>query len=211
MQYFRSHATCMHRGEVALAGSNSTTITRKATETNSDDDNDYRYQIPAALPVLHNTICYDIFNFYNEYNDFTITVYNTNTCMHVQLSDISSSTQQCIKYVCKNVMSIGDIRNLYKHIVSWDASLSITAENSLRSDFPTDHSFIKYCDTVHKYRVVDIGWVTVYIQLPNCPPNKSGCFTCPLNLMKQLLHSSGGPGGLIKFSRTVDECSDRTY
>lgn len=59
--------------------------------------------------------------------------------------------------------------------------------------------------------VFEDGWVRAAIKLDQCVTNRTGCYTCPLQILRLLIDSAGGASTVIPFNRMQNEDGEGAY
>lgn len=126
------------------------------------------------------------------------------------LTDLSHETRLCVQYASSANLSFDGFRNYYKRVVERDRT-SATPSTSLAQTFPSARLFHSYCINYRRIGVIENGWVRAVINLPHCPSNRSGCFTYPLALFRNLLSKTSDSPAIIPFSISTNTRGERVY
>lgn len=129
----------------------------------------------------------------------------------IAFEDLPTAVQLCVKHVCTQRMSRHNCDLYFNHVVNRDALLGIPDTESLRSSFPSPRYFHLYCDIIKRGGVVNDVWLRAIISLPGCPPNSTGCFRCPVFILRSLLTNTTTPTSLIPFTEYTDSNGNRIY
>lgn len=84
-----------------------------------------------------------------------------------------------------------------------DSTIGLTLSNSLTSVFRSQRYFHKYCNNFCKVRLIVDGWMRVSVHLNLCPTNRTGCYRCLLELLKEISSKFGGSERIILFKNVL--------
>lgn len=162
-------------------------------------------QYPDALPISR-----DVFDFYNDFKDETMQIFNRPSRLSPAWEDLSQAQRLSVEYAAKHSLAESDCRAYFDHL----------KEMQELSETPRDHddlfrtfkSFHKYVVSFNKSKVVEEGWIRANINVPDIGENTTGCFRCPKKLMEKIFLDAGGlVENLIHFRESFDSDGSRTF
>lgn len=80
---------------------------------------------------------------------------------------------------------------------------------SFKTTFPTARSLHQYCETMKRITVLEKSCKRMVTSISDCPINTTGCFSCPLHLLRRLLTSTSLPSFIIPFCACYNVHSNR--
>lgn len=169
-----------------------------------------------SLPIARaspfkDSVAFDVFNNYDSLGDRTGPVFDSMPTLPVSVADLKPGSKLCVQYVYMSNMSTQSVSAYYNHIILRDTISQQDTTSDLITDFPTPRAFWIYCQRLRRVRVVQDGWVRANVTLPNNPPNRSGCYRCPLKLLRGLLTWSTPTTSIIPFEMSYNDEGDRIY
>lgn len=139
------------------------------------------------------TVCFDVFRFYAAFLDMTEAVFSRMPKLSDRIEDMTDCCRLSLQYLCNSNMGSGSGANYYNHIVRRDRAAGSAQASQFTMKFPTPQALRSYFQTYKRISVIKNGWLRVVISLPQCPPNRTGCFNCPLSLLRRLISNGSGP------------------
>lgn len=126
----------------------------------------------------------------------------TNPNLPFALDSLFQIIQFCVQYVRFIGLTQSECRPYYDYIVDCEASQYIKINENHISTYKLFHH---YCTSYNKLCLVESGWVRASITLELGGETRTGCYRCPLQLMKQLFIEAGGISYLIPFQLSTNE------
>lgn len=145
--------------------------------------------------------------FYSESKDETKTVNLVTLSPCPPVHELPGFARCCVSYITSMAVSFADVRCYYRYIVDVEHDSPCSTSERLTACVPTLPSFMSYCMRLRRHKVVNQGWSACAIQKVGCNVNGSGCFRCPLNLVRPLFSNQGTSCSIFPFAK--EETDDR--
>lgn len=169
----------------------------------NDFDNDTAV-IHAIGDQSSSSVCYGMLNFYEQFNDCSLQLFNTQPRLPMPFTDLPRSVQQCVRYASDVSFTENESKQYYYHIDERDRFTSVKGSNSISHYFLTYKNFHENWMEYYKLKGIADGWLRAYIKLPVCVENTTGCYRCPLNPINKLFTIAGGLNYIISFRCTTN-------
>lgn len=164
--------------------------------------------ITPEIAFSSDIVCFDFYSFFAELGDNTEPLFQKPK-LRLDHKYLSASFRASVMYVCTTTMSSEECTDYYNRIKCLSKLNGTLHGLVFTATFLTPSSFKWYCHKVKRIGFVEKGWVHVVIQLPQCPLNLSGCLTCPLKLLQDILYSDTVPAEIIPFQINTNRDGQR--
>lgn len=155
-------------------------------------------------------VCYDVNSFYAGYADTVMPLYQRTYKISQCFESLPENVKCCVTYAIDSGMTFTESATYYYHILNLDNITNVPAHHRLVDVFSQHRHFYRYCDACRRNNAIHAGWKRVSIVLPHCEANTTGCFRCPLSILKDILRHDG-VSKIIPFRLNYDANHNRTY
>lgn len=206
----RNHLTRVHGGHLPASNTIPSSSLTTAPQLQWTDD-DYYDTAFIRIRFSSDIVCFDVVRFCAAFPDTTEAVFRRMTKLSHRSEDMTHCCRITVQYVFNSNMSSGEFANYDNRIVRLDIAAGSEQKRKFAMTFTTPQAFRSYWRTYKRISVVTNGWLCAVITLRQCPPNRTGCFTCPLSLIHRLISNGIGPSDPIPFCTELNENGDRIY